>query len=49
MLEVNNFDAIRISLASPDDQLLICSGDARLIRIASKLLTSSMAGYDSCG
>jgi hypothetical protein len=32
-------------VTSPDDHPLICSGDARLIRIASKLLTSSMSGF----
>jgi hypothetical protein len=31
-------------VTSPDDQPLICSGEARLIRMASKLLTSSMSG-----
>jgi hypothetical protein len=36
-------------VTSPDDQPLIWSGEAKPMRIASKLLTSSMSGYDSCG
>ncbi len=40
MLEVNDFDAVRISLASPELQERICLEEARPISMASKLLMS---------